>query len=247
MSKSKNNGVDPQDLIEQYGADTARLFMMFAAPPEQTLEWNDAGVEGALPLPAPRVELRRASTPSASAPARSAAAPSAQPAQGAAPRDPHGAAPGRLRLRAHAIQHRRLGRDEAAQRAGGRQAPTATPAPTRRCARASASCCACCIRSRRTSRTRCGSELGYAATHGDLLDAPWPQVDEAALVQDEIELVLQVNGKLRGAIRVPAGADKAAIEAAALASAGVRASFAEGARAEEGRSSCPAGWSTSVV
>ena len=46
MSKSKNNGVDPQQLIEQYGADTARLFMMFAAPPEQSLEWSDAGVEG---------------------------------------------------------------------------------------------------------------------------------------------------------------------------------------------------------
>ena len=47
MSKSKNNGVDPQALIDQYGADTARLFMMFAAPPEQSLEWSDAGVEGA--------------------------------------------------------------------------------------------------------------------------------------------------------------------------------------------------------
>ena len=47
MSKSKNNGVDPQAIIDEYGADTARLFMMFAAPPEQSLEWSDAGVEGA--------------------------------------------------------------------------------------------------------------------------------------------------------------------------------------------------------
>src|SRR5262249_29846133 len=46
MSKSKNNGVDPHDLIQEYGADTARLFMMFAAPPEQTLEWSDDGVQG---------------------------------------------------------------------------------------------------------------------------------------------------------------------------------------------------------
>ena len=46
MSKSKNNGVDPQDLIEKYGADTARLYTMFTAPPEATLEWNDAAVEG---------------------------------------------------------------------------------------------------------------------------------------------------------------------------------------------------------
>jgi leucyl-tRNA synthetase len=47
MSKSKNNGVDPQSLIDQYGADTARLFIMFASPPDQSLEWSDAGVEGA--------------------------------------------------------------------------------------------------------------------------------------------------------------------------------------------------------
>ena len=57
------------------------------------------------------------------------------------------------------------------------------------------------------------TELGFANALGDLLDAPWPQVDAAALVQDEIELVLQINGKLRGAVTVPAGANKAAIEA----------------------------------
>ena len=61
------------------------------------------------------------------------------------------------------------------------------------------------------------SELGYAVLQGDLLDAPWPVVDPAALVQDEVELVLQINGKLRGAVVVPAGASKEAIEAAALA------------------------------
>ena len=60
--------------------------------------------------------------------------------------------------------------------------------------------------------------LGFAKEQGGLLDAPWPEVDAAALVQDEIELVLQINGKLRGAVTVPAGADKATIEAAALAS-----------------------------
>ncbi|MDQ8002418.1 MAG: class I tRNA ligase family protein, partial [Pseudomonadota bacterium] len=59
--------------------------------------------------------------------------------------------------------------------------------------------------------------LGYAAEGGELLDAPWPQVDPAALEQDEIELMLQVNGKLRGSLRVPAGADKASIEQLAIA------------------------------
>jgi len=62
------------------------------------------------------------------------------------------------------------------------------------------------------------TELGYAGSLGDLLDAAWPQVDEAALQQDEIELMLQINGKLRGSILVPATADKAAIEGIALAS-----------------------------
>ena len=58
-------------------------------------------------------------------------------------------------------------------------------------------------------------DLGFADVHGDLIDAPWPAVDERALARDEIELVLQVNGKLRGKLVVPAAADKAAIEAAA--------------------------------
>jgi leucyl-tRNA synthetase len=71
------------------------------------------------------------------------------------------------------------------------------------------------------------SELGYAGQLGDLLDAPWPKVDASALVQDEIELMLQVNGKLRGSIKVSPQADKAAIEAAALASEDF-AKFSEG-------------------
>jgi leucyl-tRNA synthetase len=65
-------------------------------------------------------------------------------------------------------------------------------------------------------------ELGYAAAAGDLLDTPWPAADEEALRRDEIELVVQVNGKLRGSIRVPAAADTAAIEQAALADATVQ-------------------------
>ena len=66
MCKTKHNGVDPQDLIDRYGADTARLFVMFAAPPEQTLDWNNAGVEGANRFLQRLVELRRAATPTRS-------------------------------------------------------------------------------------------------------------------------------------------------------------------------------------
>ena len=71
-------------------------------------------------------------------------------------------------------------------------------------------------------------DLDWPAEFGDLLDAAWPEVDASALVQDEIELMLQVNGKLRGKLCVPAAADKAAIEAAARASAEV-ARYANGA------------------
>ena len=71
-------------------------------------------------------------------------------------------------------------------------------------------------------------DLGYAAAHGDLLDAPWPSVDTAALEQAEIELMVQVNGKLRGKITVAKDADKATIEAAALADDSVK-KFVEGA------------------
>jgi leucyl-tRNA synthetase len=70
-------------------------------------------------------------------------------------------------------------------------------------------------------------ELGFAKQLGDLLEAPWPQADPAALKRDEIELVVQVNGKVRGSIRVAAGADDHAITTAALADAGVQ-KFVEG-------------------
>ena len=70
-------------------------------------------------------------------------------------------------------------------------------------------------------------ELGFAGVHGDILDAPWPQVDAAALEQAEIELMVQVNGKLRGSVKVAKDADKAAIEAAALANENVK-KFVEG-------------------
>ena len=75
-------------------------------------------------------------------------------------------------------------------------------------------------------------DLGYAAEFGDLLDARWPEVDDAALVQDSVELVLQVNGKVRGKLVVPATADRAAIEAAARGSPDV-AKFSSGEPAKK--------------
>ena len=234
MSKSKNNGVDPQHLIEKYGADTARLYTMFTAPPELTLEWNDAAVEGSYRF------LRRVWNFGAKLSAIDREAASASVAGVSGLKDVEfGKEAKALRLEIHTVlkqveyDYQRMQyntvvsgamkminalEDFKAQDSAGaavaliegfgillRVLYPATPHITH----------------------ALWTELGYAGSLGELLDAAWPQVDASALVQDELELMLQVNGKLRGSIRVPASADKAAIEAAALASADFE-KFAEG-------------------
>ena len=228
MSKSKNNGIDPQAQISQYGADTARLFTMFASPPEQTLEWSDSGVEGASRF------LRRVwAYAHAQAPkvASELASPSADGLN-----DPQKT----LRRELHKILQQA---DYDLKRI---QYNTVVSA------------CMKMLNLLESAKLEEGNasnaviaeglsiflrvlnpvaphithvlwqELGFAARDGDILDASWPQVDPAALEQSEIEMMVQVNGKLRGSVLVPKGADKAAIEALALASeAAVR--FMEGA------------------
>ncbi|MBP8306179.1 MAG: leucine--tRNA ligase [Burkholderiaceae bacterium] len=220
MSKSKNNGVDPQALIDRYGADTARLFVMFASPPEQTLEWSDTGVEGAQRF------LRRLWAFAHSV----AALPGGNDGQFDAGR--LNAAQKDLRREIHSVlkqadyDYQRLQYNtvvsaamkmlNALEGARGAVADGPTGIAVLR------ECLSILIRvlypvvPHVTHGLWTG--LGYSVTHGDLLDAPWPQVDAAALVQDTLELVLQINGKVRGAVSVPASADRAAIEAAALAS-----------------------------
>ncbi|MGE4052707.1 MAG: leucine--tRNA ligase [Piscinibacter sp.] len=212
MSKSKNNGVDPQELIDRYGADTARLFVMFASPPEQTLEWNDAGVEGANRF------LRRlwnyGVKQGDAIRAAGAVGEGLDDAAKALRREVHSV------LRQVSYDYERMQYNTVVS--GAMKLLNAlegfkgdAPAVLREgfgiLLRALYPACP-------HTTWVLWSELGYAKQHGDLLDAPWPQVDEGALVQDRIELMLQVNGKLRGAIQVPADADKAAIEAAAIAS-----------------------------
>lgn len=225
MSKSKNNGVDPQALIDQYGADTARLFVMFASPPEQTLEWNDAGVDGAHRF-LKRVwnfaqkngEVIRAGGADYSALSADAKA---------LRREVH------LVLKQVTHDYERLQFNTVVSGAmkllNALDAFKPASAADHAALREGASVL---IRVLYPACPHIGhglwEDLGFAAVMGDLLDAPWPAVDEAALVQDEIELMLQIGGKLRGSIKVPAGADKAAIEAAALASPGY-AQFGNGA------------------
>ncbi len=225
MSKSKNNGVDPQDLIERYGADTARLYTMFTAPPEATLEWNDSAVEGSYRF------LRRVwhFGYKLSNIDFAAAIQGAQSARGLKDIE-FGKEAKALRLDVHTVlkqvdyDYQRMQYNtvvsgcmkmlnaledfKALDSAGAAVALVEGFGILLRCLYPATPHIAHAL----------WSELGYAGTLDDLLDTPWPTVDPAALVQDEIELVLQVNGKLRGAVRVPAGADKAAIEAAALAS-----------------------------
>jgi leucyl-tRNA synthetase len=223
MSKSKNNGVDPQDLIDRYGADTSRLYMMFTAPPEATLEWNDAAVEGSYRF-LKRVcnfGLKLSATKDIAVRAGSAASMANLSKNSKA-----------LRLDIHTLlkqvdyDYQRMQyntvvsgamkllnaledfkSDSKTESAVGDHAALAEgfsillrvlyPATPH------------------ISHTL-WQDLGFAKLHGDLLDAPWPAVDEAALKQDEIELMLQINGKLRGSITVPAGATKEAIEKIAL-------------------------------
>jgi leucyl-tRNA synthetase len=226
MSKSKNNGVDPQAVIERFGADTARLFVMFASPPEQTIEWNDAGVEGANRF------LRRVWGFGAKhrAALTAAGAPEATAEAKALRREIH------LVLRQVSYDFERMQYNTVAS--GAMKMLNALEAA------ATAGVGAGALKEGfgillRVLYPACPHitwqlwrDLGYATAHGELLDAPWPAVDEGALVQDEIELVLQVGGKLRGALRVAAGADRAAIEAAALASPEF-AKFSEGKAAKK--------------
>jgi len=218
MSKSKNNGVDPQDLIDRYGADTARLFVMFASPPEQTLEWNDAGVEGAHRF------LKRLWNHAQSRSEQVAGVAAGAQLSGAVPAEVK-----KLRLELHRLLQQATYDYERMQyntvvsacmkmlntledfKAEGPDAAWAVQEGLGILLRVLYPACPHITHA-------LWQQLGYAARLGDLLDAPWPAVDEGALKQDEIQLVLQVNGKHRGAVTVPAGADKAAIEAAALAS-----------------------------
>jgi leucyl-tRNA synthetase len=218
MSKSKNNGVDPQALIDRYGADTARLFVMFASPPEQTLEWNDSGVEGAHRF-LKRVwafGVKNGATVKAAADSVAGLELTA-PAK-ALRREVH------VLLKQITYDYERMQYNTVVSGAmkllnaleGFAADGSAGSAAVLRegvsvLLRALYPACPHITQGLWT-------DLGYAAQGRQLLDAGWPAVDEAALVQDEIELVLQVLGKTRGSVRVPAGADSAAIEAAAVAS-----------------------------
>jgi leucyl-tRNA synthetase len=214
MSKSKLNGVDPQEMIDRYGADAARLFVMFASPPEHTIEWSDTGVEGAHRF------LKRLWTHAQSQRDVIAAAPvdfdwrDAADSVISARREIHRG------LKQADYDYERIQYNTVVS-AGMKMLNTLEDVP------ADAAGSAALAREGLSILLRVlypvvphtawvlWRDLGFAAAQGDMIDAPWPAVDDKALARDEIELVLQVNGKLRGKLVVPASADRAAIETAA--------------------------------
>ena len=230
MSKSKNNVVEPREFIGKFGADTARLFTMFAGPPDQSAAWSDSGAEGAFRY------LRRLW----SFAARQAAVVRAAGEDVGAAGKPAKALRREVHLLLKQIRHDydRLQYNTVAS--GAMKLLNALEEFANDGSAASnASLREGLSVLLRTLYPVCPHiahvlwhDLGFAARLGDLIDAPWPQVDEAALVQDEVELVLQIAGKTRGAILVSATADKAAIEAAALA-APEFAKFADGKSARK--------------
>ena len=229
MSKSKNNGVDPQALIDKYGADTARLYTMFTAPPELTLEWNDAAVEGSYRF------LRRVwnfAVKHQSALRAGIAAPelAAISAAGKQLRFEIHTTLGQANYDYERMQYNTVV-SAVMKMLNTLEAAKLTESADDQAALAESFSILLRVLYPVCPHATCHlwNELGYAAVSGPLLDAPWPAVDPAALVQDEIELMLQINGKLRGSIRVPADADKDAIEAVALATEAF-AKFAEGAQ-----------------
>ncbi len=234
MSKSKNNGIDPQAQIDQYGADTARLFTMFAAPPEQTLEWSDSGVEGAHRFLrriwdfAQHPGLAGVSTMVQDYPADFVATQRKSQVKEdkeiwVMHREAH------ITLRQINFDYERLqyntvvsgcmkllnGLDKLSKL----QIDNAQIAKVQNFVMIeSFSILLRVLYPVAPHITHVlWQELGYAKVYGDILDASWPQVDPAALEQAEIEMMIQVNGKLRGSVTVAKDADKASIEAAALA------------------------------
>jgi leucyl-tRNA synthetase len=200
MSKSKNNGVDPQQLIEKYGADTARFYTMFASPPTNTLEWSDESVEGSFRF------LKRVWAYCLKFRAGGGAA-VAEPLRKATRFEVHSV----LRQVNYDIEKYQLNTVasgamkilNALERLEGlpAEAKEGLSILLRVLSPITPHVCHALWR-----------ELGFGE---DVMLAPWPEPDPAALEQDEIDYVVQVNGKTRGSVRVPRSADARAAEAMA--------------------------------
>lgn len=216
MSKSKGNTVDPQELIDRYGADTVRLFSMFAAPPEQSLEWSDAGVEGShrflkrlwrlaqdrvtyeesvdlktLNLSKAQKDLRRKTHETI-----------AKVSDDYGRRQTFNTAVAAVMELCNDVS--RHNGDAVEDAAVVDEALTAA------------------VLLLNPIVPHISEALYEQLTGNSILSATWPELDEAALTRDEIEIVVQVNGKVRAKLSVAADASKESIEQAALANDNVQ-------------------------
>ncbi len=210
MSKSKNNGVDPQAMIDAYGADTCRLFMMFASPPDMSLEWSDSGVEGASRFLRRVWRLAHAHV-SAGLPGTLDLA-ALNDEQKAVRRAIH------LAIRQASTdvgQHHKFNTAIAQVMTLMNvleKAPTASE-QDRALLQEGLETVALLLAP--ITPHICHELWQQLGKSGAIIDAQWPKVDESALVQDSLTLVVQVNGKLRGQIEVPASASREEVETAA--------------------------------
>ncbi|HEY8507161.1 MAG TPA: class I tRNA ligase family protein, partial [Steroidobacteraceae bacterium] len=221
MSKSKNNVVEPRDIIERFGADTARAYVMFAGPPAESAVWQDSGAEGVHRFLRKLWATSRAALESSKAHAATRLQPvdvaSLSPVQIEARRAVH------LALKQALIDYGRLQYNTVVSAcmkmlnaidSAEMRAASGTEAHSRLLFESLSILLRTLYPIAPHITHVLWSELGFGE---DIDKAPWPQVDESALAQDEIEIVVQVNGKLRAHVRVPAEADEAQARAAALA------------------------------
>ena len=216
MSKSKNNGVDPQEAIKQYGADTVRLYTMFAAPPEQTLEWSDSGVSGAqrflqrvwrlsyeLIQQADRGDISDLSKDEKGA-RRKVHETILKVSDDFGVRNSFNTGIAAVMELINTLQKQKL--DSAGARAVVAEGLDAV------------------VRMLSPIAPHIAQSLWEAfGNDGLVLDAPWPVVDEKALEKDSILLIVQVNGKVRAKLEAPANASKDELEAMAMADDSVKA------------------------
>ena len=217
MSKSKGNTVDPESLIERYGADTVRLFIMFASPPQMSLEWSDDGVEGASRF------LRRLWRQVAEHVTEGVVAESI----GTDLSDQGKALHRQIHMTIKKVTddiERRLQVNTAIASVMELMNAVSRFSPQNESDRAvvqQALETACLLLAPVVPHI--SSVLWQALGHdNDIIDAPWPLADETAMVQDEIQYIVQVNGKLRDRLQLAADADQQTIEQLAQASESVQ-------------------------
>ena len=215
MSKSKNNGIDPQTLIDRYGADTVRLYTMFTAPPDQSLEWSDEGVEGAYRF------IKRLWNLAAKLAERLEGAPfngGIEDARREVHRNLQKALFDYERQQYNTVVSACMSMVNTLNKLGDSEAEIAT------------------LHEGLSIILRLLAPIAPHVTHqlwidlgygDDIQHAAWPQVDEDALKQENIELVVQVNGKVRAKISVPADAEKEVVEKTATDNENVQR-FTEG-------------------